>query len=52
MHRVKWTIEYGQKRNIVGKIVDCGDVIHLHPTGTFNQTYEIIIEIEDYPRRS
>lgn len=44
MHRVKWTTDYGQKRNLVGKIIDRGRVIHLQPTGTFKQTYQIIIE--------
>jgi hypothetical protein len=38
LHRVKWTTAYGQKRNIVGEIIDCGEVIHLHPTGKFKQS--------------
>lgn len=53
MHRVKWTTAYGQKRNIVGEIIDCGEFIHLHPTGRFRQTYKIVIDkkIVDVPAK-
>lgn len=43
-HRVIWTPIAHDRRDIVGRIVDLGDVLHLHADGSRKQTYTIIVD--------